>query len=104
MHEAIQLRIITWRSKSNKFRAVCLETNLFFQAESEHDLVVKMKDGIKGYLDCFTEAEIASGDYIRPAPLKYRVIWFIKPLLSLINSYKSKKANYNFTSGKLKFA
>jgi hypothetical protein len=103
MQEAIQLRIITWHNNI-KFRAVCLEANLFFQADSEADLMLKIRDGVKGYLDCFTEPEILAKAYLRPAPLKYRVMWLIKPLLSVINSFKSKKANYNIISGKLKFA
>jgi hypothetical protein len=103
MEEAIHFRIIVWR-KNNQFRAVCIETNLAFQAKTEADLYQKIQDGLLSYIECFSEQEFISKAYLRPAPVRYRILWFLKPIMAWVNSSKPTKANYNPQSGKLKFA
>jgi hypothetical protein len=103
MEEAIYFRIIVWRKK-NQFRAVCLETNLAFQAKTKAELHKKIKDGLLSYIECFSKQEIISKAYLRPAPIKYHCLWLLKPIMVWINSSKPTKANYNLQSGKLRFA
>jgi hypothetical protein len=102
MEEAIHFRIIIWQ-RNNQFKAICLETKLTFQAETDADLHKKIKDGLISYLECFSEQEINAKSYLRPIPLKFRLLWQLKPLITWIYSLQPTSANYNLRSGELRF-
>lgn len=98
----ITLRILVWQT--NKiFRAICLETDLAFEANSEKELKEKMSDGIVGYLSCFSMEELKQKKFYKKAPLRYRFLWFLIPAIKLFNT-DGETVNYSPQTGSLNFA
>jgi hypothetical protein len=104
--QEIRLRILAHKN-NNVYFAICLETDIAIQANSIPKLKSKMRDAILSYFKSFTKEEVESCQYIRKAPLEYRIKWnviscvrFAKQLLRLMVF----NINYNPTTHKLQVA
>jgi len=103
----IRLRIIGF-ARRGKYYGICLETYNVVRADSFQEVKMKMKDALTLYLRSFTEEELSTGSYLRPAPIQYRALWVLAMvgLLSraLIRRMSSFVADYDPHSENLRLA
>ena len=83
------LRCYACGGGQERWYAVCLELNLAVEADTLHEIKVKMKDAIFTYLDTVLDTDdIDSIPYLlyRPAPIRdWAVYYFIKALNFITN-------------------
>lgn len=101
--KTIQLRIIGFY-EDHQYRFICLDTDIAVADQTLSVAEQKMKDAILCYFESFTLKEILNGQYLRLAPIGYRIRWYIVPLLNRVSWLISQIANYDPKSKKLKFA
>jgi len=56
---------------------ICLDTYQIVRATNIHEAKMKMVDALTGYLRTFSTEELMAGEYLRPAPLRYRSMWVL---------------------------
>lgn len=100
---SISLRFIVYK-EGNKFRSICLETNIAVRANSINQLHQKNNDASSLYFRSFTEEEIINKAYIRRAPNKYFVHWYLGHIIIWAKGLKTDTAEFDQHSGKLSFA
>jgi hypothetical protein len=105
MHE-IALRVMAHK-KNGIYFAICLETDVAVQADSVQEVKSKMRDALLSYFKSFESKEIEAGEYIRLAPLHYRIRWnaiYIVRFSGQLLRSMIFNINYNPSSRHLSFA
>ena len=100
----IRLRFLVIQ-RGNKFEAICLDTNIANRANTLESIKQKIFDSTSLYLRSFSKEEIADHVYIRKAPLKYHILWYMPSIANIfLPKYSHDKAEFDASSGKLSFA
>ena len=104
MSDTIQLRIVGF-NKNGIFQFICLETDIAISAETHADAKNKMRDALTSYFQSFSKAELESGAFIRKAPMRYRVGWYLLSVTGFIKTFFfSSQADYDLHSHEVRFA
>ena len=92
--------------KGEMWYMLSLDTNIAVQARSWEELTEKMKDATILYLESFSPQELATGKWIRKAPVKYWIAWRFKHTfvraMNLLNG--PLEADYDPTTSRMRFA
>jgi len=105
IHE-IALRVMAHK-KDGEYFAICLETDVAVQANSIQEMKSKMRDAMLSYFKSFEPEEIEAGEYIRMAPLHYRIRWntiYIIHFAGQLLRSMIFNVNYDPSSRHLRFA
>jgi len=105
MH-SIHLRIVG-RKSGDRYFAICLETDTAVQGHSVEEIERKIKDALLAYLKSFESDEIMRGEFIRKAPLVYRVQWQVFTVVGFLRRVLDTIAfsgDYDPASGRLNIA
>jgi len=85
---------------------ICLETYIAVQAQSWEDLETKMRDAAQLYFQSFGTDAIERGEYMRMAPLSYRLLWSFRSVFLGLTKLISEplRATYDPLHARLQFA
>lgn len=106
MEQIIELRIIGFNLDGN-FQFICLETDIAISSETLHGAKEKMRDALLSYFQSFSKKEIETNAFMRRAPLKYSVLWYLLSIAGFIKNltfFFSSKVDYDPNSQNLKLA
>ena len=107
MERVIKLRVVGF-ARHGKFYAICLDTYNVVRGNSFEETKGKMADALTLYMRSFTEEEILSGAYLRPAPIQFRIAWALLSIVGLVNraifTVSSFIASYDPQSERLRLA
>jgi hypothetical protein len=105
INSSIPLRMIVFKTR-NEWTMICLETYIAVQASVWEDLETKMRDATQIYFQSFTKEAIERGEYIRKAPIGYRLLWsFRSTFLGLTRLISGPlRATYDPLHERLQFA
>ena len=99
----IKLSIVGY-IKNNRFYLMCLDTDILVVADSFEEAKQKMLNALISYLRTFTHKEILDGRYIRRAPLKFWMKYYLGEFLSSLINLSRLKAKYDVKEENLRFA
>ncbi|MHB1686961.1 MAG: hypothetical protein ACYCVH_06285 [Ignavibacteriaceae bacterium] len=100
----IHLRFLVFEN-GNKFKAICLDTNIANRADTFELLKQKILDSTLLYLRSFSEEEINNKEYIRRTSLQYYILWYTPRIARrFIRKSLHNEVEFDTSSGKLSFA
>ena len=99
----LTLRVLFYEHE-NVIRGICLETNIGVQAETFEGAIQKMQDATILYMTSFSPDELFKQEYLRPAPIKYRVMWSLFLFLKFLSALRREEIDYDPQTKHLSFA
>lgn len=101
----IPLRMIVFKGR-DEWTMICLETYVAVQAHVWEDLENKMRDATQLYFQSFSSDAIERGEFIRMAPLSYRLLWTFRSVFLGLTKLISGplRATYDPLQSRLQFA
>jgi|SRR5665213_2206853 len=101
----IPLRMIVFKGRQ-EWTMICLETYIAVQAEVWEDLETKMRDATQLYFQSFSAEAIERGEYVRMAPVSYRLLWSFRSVFLGLTKLISGplRATYDPSQARLQFA
>jgi hypothetical protein len=101
----IPLRMIVFK-RQNEWTMICLETYIAVQANLWEELEAKMRDATQIYFQSFSPEAIERGEYLRIAPLTYRLLWSFRSVFLGLTKLVSGpiRATYDPLHSRLQFA
>jgi hypothetical protein len=101
----IPLRMIVFKGR-NEWTMICLETYIAVQAPVWEEIETKMRDASQLYFQSFSAEAIERGEYIRMAPMTYRLLWSFRAAFLSITKLISGplRATYDPLHARLQFA
>ena len=103
MGKKLTLRVLFFGHK-NAVRGICLETNISVEAKTFEGAIQKMQDATVLYMTSFSSEELYKSEYLRPASIKYKVMWSLFLFLKFLSELRKEEIDYDPQTKLLSFA